>query len=78
MRVEIKDRIKEIEYLRMALNMVEIGADYEMTDLIIRVSDEVKRLGDNFSIDDAVHILHDWKMCWEEYFNEKEKQKAAK
>lgn len=72
MKVEIKDRKKDIEYLRMALNMVEIGVDYEITDLIIRVANELKKRGDGFSIDDAVHILYEWKIDWQEYFKAKE------
>jgi len=68
MDVEIKDRKKEIEYLRMALNMVEIGVNYEITDLIIRVSKELNEMGDHFAIDDAVHILYDWRRDWKEYF----------
>lgn len=37
MEVKIKDRKEEIEFLRMACNMAELGIGYQHADLIIRL-----------------------------------------
>lgn len=72
--VEFKDRIKEIDHLRIALDMVEIGVDYPTTDLIIRIRKEATKLGDSFSIDDAAHIQANWRNEWDEYFENQKRQ----
>ena len=69
MDVKIKDRKREVEYLRMALNVCEIGVDYTHTDLIIRVYEKLKVLDGKFSISDGVDILYDWKQEWQSYFD---------
>ena len=61
MDIPVKDRTKEIEYVRAVLNMVEIGITYTGADLIITVLDALKNKGDKFSIQDGVNILFDHK-----------------
>jgi hypothetical protein len=76
MDVKIKDRKEEIEYLRMALNMCELGIDYTYADLIIKVSEKLKGAKGEFAISDAVEIYHKWKNEWQKYFEE-ESQKSS-
>jgi hypothetical protein len=68
MEVKIEDRKEEIEYLRMGLNVAELGVSYEQADLIIRVSERLKKLKGKFSLNDGVEIHHKWKQEWEKYF----------
>lgn len=74
MEVEIKDRKEEIEHLRMALNMCEVGVGYTQTDLILRVLERLDKLKGEFSISDAVEIHHKHKQEWQTYFKEKYKK----
>lgn len=74
--IPVKDRTKEIEYVRAILNMVEIGITYTGADLIITVLDALKNKGDKFSIQDGVNILFDHKKKWEKYFKDKEEAHA--
>lgn len=68
MEVKIKDRSNEVEFLRMALNMCELGIDYTQADLIIRVTKSLNKLKGKFSINDGVEIHHKWKEEWQKYF----------
>jgi hypothetical protein len=70
--IPVKDRTKEIEYVRAVLNMVDINVTYTGADLIITVMDALKKKGDKFSIQDGVTILFDHKKKWEDYFKDKE------
>ncbi len=72
MKVEIKDRNLEIEQLRMVLNMVGIGVDYEHTNLINECFNGLKKKGGSFNIKDAVEIESNWAKKWDDYFTEKE------
>lgn len=74
--IPVKDRTKEIEYVRAVLNMVEIGITYTGADLIITVLDALKNKGDKFSIQDGVKISFDHKKKWEKYFKDKEQDNA--
>ena len=73
MEVKIKDRKEEIEYLRMACNMSEIGIGYQHADLIIRLQERLKKLKGKFSLSDGVEIHHKWKEDWRNYFEEQSK-----
>ena len=73
MEVKIKDRKEEIEYLRMACNMSEIGIGYQHADLIIRLQERLKKLKGKFSLSDGVEIHHKWKEDWINYFEEQSK-----
>lgn len=75
MEVKIKDRKKEIEFLRMACNMAELGIGYQHADLIIRLQERLKKLKGKFSIDDGVEIHYKWKEDWQKYFNNNPKRK---
>ena len=68
MEVKIKDRKEEIEFLRMACNMAELGINYTHADLILRLQERLKKLKGKFSIKDAVEIHHKWKEEWRVYF----------
>jgi len=68
MDIKIEDRKEEIEYLRMGMNMAELGVSYEQADLIIRISDRLKKLKGKFSLKDGVEIHHKWKQDWEKYY----------
>lgn len=72
--VKIKDRNEDIEYLRIALVMCEIGVSYTQSDLIIRVIERLSKLKGKFAISDSVEILFKWKSEWLKYFNEQEKE----
>lgn len=69
--IPVKDRTKEVEYVRAVLNMVEIGITYTGADLLITVMDALKKKGGKFSIQDGTTILLDHKKKWEEYFKDK-------
>jgi len=75
MDVQIKDRDKEVEYLRMSCNMAELGIDYTQADLIIRVQKSLSELGDNFSVKDASKIMVEHREYWKNYFENLEKEK---
>jgi hypothetical protein len=77
MEVKIKDRKEEIEFLRMALNMAEIGIGYQHADLIIRLQERLKKLKGKFSIMDGIEIHHKWKQEWQNYFEEQSKIKDS-
>lgn len=70
MDVKIKDRKQEVEYLRMALAIAEMGFSYEHADLINRVVDECRKKKGKFSLDDGVKLLYKWKTDWRTYFDE--------
>ena len=59
--VLIKDRKKEIEYIRIALCMAEIHIDYQIADLINRVLKELDKQKGEFKIDDSIKILYNMK-----------------
>lgn len=77
MEVKIKDRKEEVEFLRMACNMGEIGIGYQHADLIIRLQERLKKLKGNFSISDGVEIHQKWKEDWQRYFEEQSKTQDA-
>ena len=77
MDVKIKDRKEEIEFLRMACNMAELGIGYQHADLIIRLQERLKKLKGKFSISDGVEIHYKWKQDWQNYFDEQSKTQDA-
>jgi hypothetical protein len=68
MEVKIKDRKEEIEFLRMACNMAELGIAYQHADLILRLQEKLSELNGKFSIRDAIEVHSKWKEEWREYF----------
>ena len=74
MEVKIKDREKEVEYLRMSLAMCEFGVNYQHADLINMVVKETQELGDKFTLADGARILCKWKSKWEIYEYEQKKK----
>lgn len=72
MDVKIKDRKDEIEFIRMALNIVGIGVDYANADLINRTIKELNKLKGQFSLKDGVKLLYDWKDDWRKYAEKQE------
>ena len=75
MNVLIKDRKKEIELIRMALNMAEVGVNYETTELIITVIEQQKKLGGKFSLEDGCNIFSEWQNKWNNYYESNLKKK---
>jgi hypothetical protein len=71
--VKNQDRKKEVEYLRMALNLCEINCGYETADLILRVQAKLKELGGDFKLSDGAEIRITWKKFWDEYYTEESK-----
>jgi hypothetical protein len=74
MDVKIKDRKDDIEYLRMALAMAEVGVSYEHADLINRVVNSVRKRKGKFSIHDGVSLLYQWKEDWRQYVEVQKKE----
>lgn len=70
--VKIKDRERAIEYIRMALNMCEIGVNYQQAELIVTVVSECDRLRGDLTVEDTYNLLSAHKAKWEKYFNENE------
>lgn len=70
MEVKIKDRKEEVEFLRMACNMAELGINYTHADLILRLQSKLKTLKGEFSIEDGISIHYKWKQDWENYYKE--------
>ena len=68
MEVQIKDRKDEIEYLRMALAITEIGVSYEQAELINNVVNKVRQRKGKFNIHDGVGLLYAWKEKWRGYY----------
>jgi hypothetical protein len=77
MEVKIKDQKEEIEFLRIACNMAEIGISYQHADLILRLQEKLKKLKGKFSISDSVEIHYKWKEDWRNYFEEQSKKQDA-
>lgn len=74
MDVKVKDRKKEIEYLRIACNMAELCINYTQADLILRLQERLKKKKDSFSISASVEIHHKWKDDWDYYFEKQSKK----
>ncbi len=69
--VQVKDRLLEVETLRMALAMAEFPVSYEHADLINEIVKEAKKRKARFDIGDATWIFHNWKERWNSYHKEK-------
>lgn len=68
MNVLIKDREKETEQLRLALNMSGISVNYQTTDLIKKVFDAHKKHKGNFNVSHCLDIERKWEQKWHAYF----------
>ena len=68
--VKFEDREYYIEYIRMALNMCEIGVNYQQADLIFNVVNKCDLLGGDLTVEDACDLLSAHKKKWDKYFNE--------
>lgn len=73
--VAILDRKNDIENIRMSLNMVGIGVDYLSSDLLNETLNVLEKKQGNFSLDDGVEIERLWKIKWDKYFLQLEKEK---
>ena len=72
--MNIEDRDKQVEYLRMALIIAEINVSYEVCDLIRTI--QLNLNNGNISVLDCVKIRQKWKKKWKEY-NEKKSKISA-
>jgi hypothetical protein len=70
---KIKDRKMHIECLRMALNMVGIGVNYESTILLDRIVRATDKMGGEFSVKDAVEIQAQFEKEMDEYFKKQKR-----
>jgi len=61
----------------MALNMCEIGVDYQHAELIKIVMDKLQILKLEFSLNDANELYSEWMGRWE-YYEEKQNKKNEK
>ncbi len=69
MEVDVRSRKIEVEYLRMACNMAEVGISYTQADLIMRLQERLSKLKGEFSLHDGVEVYHRWKEDWQKYFD---------
>lgn len=76
-QVKIKDRKKDIEFLRMGLNMCGIKVDYTHTDLISKVFTIVNEKKGKSDMKDMSLILAEWETHWNEYFRSQENEDKA-
>jgi hypothetical protein len=67
MDVKIADRKEEIEFLRIACNMAELGISYIQADLILRLQERMKKKKGMFSMKDGAEIYYKWRQEWEQY-----------
>ncbi len=77
MDVKIKDRKDNIEHIRMALNICEMGATYAQSDLILRIFKKLDVLGGKFTLLDGTELLSDWRKEYDLYFKNLEKEKQS-
>lgn len=77
MDAKIKDRKENIEYLRMALNIAEVGVRYIDADLIIRIQERLKKRKGNFSLLDGREVFREWREDWDSYFESQEKKRLS-
>jgi hypothetical protein len=72
--VLVKDREREIEFIRIVLCMAEIHVDYQIADLIRRLLKELEIKKGEFTIEDSIKILYKWKEDYRNYFDELKKK----
>jgi len=67
--VQINDREDKIEFTRMALNMVEIGVDYEGADLILQIIDMLNKKYEKTNMKDIIKLKYEWRKKWTKYYD---------
>lgn len=72
MDVKIADRKENIEFLRIACNMAELGISYIQADLILRLQERMKEKKGMFSMKDGAEIYYKWRQEWEQYAKQQE------
>jgi len=68
MEVDVTHRKTEVEHLRMACNMAELGISYTQADLIVRLQEKLNKLKGELTIEDCIGVYHKWKEDWQKYF----------
>ena len=68
MDVNIKDRKKDVEMLRLAFNMAGLSINYITTDLISRTLKVMKIKKGDFSMLDGSRIAVEHEKYWKDYF----------
>ena len=68
MDAKIKDRKKEVEMLRLALNISGLSCNYISCDLINKVLLGIKKKGGKFSLLDGAKIETEHEKYWNDYF----------
>ena len=74
MDIDIKDRVKDVEYLRLALNCCDLAVDYKTSLLIHLVSEKIIASNGNCTINEIVNINCEWKRNVEKYFEQTKKE----
>jgi len=69
--VPISDRKDEIEWVRMALAMSQIGFSYEAADLVKRIMERLNKLKGKYSLKDGAEIKAEWEREWTKYWENK-------
>ena len=60
MNIPIKDRDKDIEFIRLGLCAAFVSISYQDADLVNRIMTAVKKKKGKFNLEDAVTIRHEW------------------
>lgn len=68
--VKFKDRNKQVNFLRMALNMVGLGVTYEVADLIEDTVNIVREKQGKMDLEDVVKLQSLWEKRWDDYHRE--------
>ena len=63
------EREKEVNNVKIALNLVGINVDYPTTELITKSLEVLKEMDDEMNIEDASKIQVAWEEKWKEYFD---------
>mgnify|MGYP005998886847 CR=1 FL=1 len=66
--VKHEDREERVNVLRLALNSMGIGVNYQTTDLILKTVDKIDSDIDSFSLKDVAKLQVDDESKWNKYF----------
>lgn len=71
MNVKMKDREDVVEQFRLALTMAELKTNYETADLVLELSNALRKSKGKLTIIDVTKIKAEHQKRWEEYHNPK-------
>ena len=73
MGVKIKDRDKKVEEFRLACTLSGISIGYETAELVSKIYEKHKELGNKFSVMHAGKIQASHEQKWDDYHRAKSK-----